>query len=961
MIGRILHYAVALALGVGGYFALRELGPDGLAALDDAGYVLERPIFVWVLLAIPALVVIRAHTLSDLPKVQQGLSLLVKSAFIVAVAAALVNPQAVDEEPKKTATVYVVDVSDSVPDAVLERAHEAIEATWRAQGDNVVRLVVFAREAREVRLPEPLPEAAGEETAQPAEPPPDGAAPERARSLPPIPRLGDLLATAEAEPDVVDTAGQGSDAQEALRLAVTLLPDGYLPRVVLVTDGLETRGSLASEVAAAKRFGVPIHYRDYTDVPQPVELMVVGLDVPKDIKPNVPFTVKGDVEATGDIEASCDLLVDGVVAETVEHTAPRGASEVEIETRVPDGGDKRIALDCHPTDPAQDRFASNNRFELPVKIPEKPKVLYVEGERQYTKNLAAALDKDFEVEYRGARGIPSSLGDAQKYDLIFISDVPRTGDMGYQNMTTSQMRVLERYARAGGGVIFAGGEASFGPGGYGDTYLERRVLPVRLDVQRKEDMPGVALMLVIDRSGSMTGPKIELAKQAAIATLDVLQPSDKLGIVAFDSKAELLVHMLRASNRFTIVDNVSRLRPGGGTNIFAALDRAYAELVRTQAKVKHIILLTDGQSNQNGILELVAGSDDDKITISTVAVGMGSDQDLLKRVAVAGRGRYYFTNSPENIPKLFLKETSEVSRRALVEHAFSPRVDARFRRLQMFKGIDTRRLPMLVGYVSTSAKPRAEVIMRSDLGEPVLARWRLGLGTVMVWTSDVKNKWAHFWLGWPGYAKFWRQVIRDTMRVEKEDPSYQMVADVADGVLTVGVDAVDDEDDFIDGLASDVKVIEPDGTERPVTLTQTAAGRYEGRLNVTKYGPYTIEGTHRPTDAETAAALGEGDDEDDEGPAFRSFATVAWPFPAEYLAGEPDLSRVAELASATGGVLNPTDAQLFDVGDAKTETRTPLWPYPLYAALALLLLDVLLRRVRFYGKTRLAWQDVRGR
>ncbi|TNF28185.1 MAG: VWA domain-containing protein [Deltaproteobacteria bacterium] len=954
MIARLLHYAAAVALGVGGAVAVHELGPGWLAALAEAGYVLERPVFVAVLLAIPALVAIRAHTLSDLPRVQQGLSLLVKSAFVVAVAAALVNPQAVDEEPRKSATVYVVDVSDSIPDAVLAKAHEAVEATWRGKGDNVVRLVVFARDAREVPLPEPLgtgegaDAAEGEEAAAVA---PEGEA--RAKSLPPIPRMAALM-EAGADSAEVAASGQGSDVQQALRLAVTLLPDGYLPRVVLVTDGLETRGSLASEVEAARRFGVPIHYRDYTDVPRPAELMVVGLEVPDDIKPNVPFTVKGKVEATADMAASCDLLIDGVVAETVMHQAPRGASEVEIETRVSDGGDKRIALDCHAADAANDRFASNNRFELPVKVPEKPRILYVEGERQYTKNLAAALDKDFDVEYRGARGVPSSLADAQKFDLIFISDVPRAGDMGYQNVTTGQMQVLERYARAGGGLIFAGGEASFGPGGYGDTYLERKVLPVRLDVQRKEDMPGVALMLVIDRSGSMTGPKIELAKQAAIATLDVLQPSDKLGIVAFDSKAELLVHMLRASNRFTIVDNVSRLRPGGGTNIFAALDRAYAELVRTQAKVKHIILLTDGQSNQNGILELVAGSDDDKITISTVAVGMGSDQDLLRRVAVAGRGRYYFTNSPENIPKLFLKETTEVSRRALVEHAFSPRVDRRYRTLQMFKGIDTGRLPVLVGYVSTTAKPRAEVIMRSDLGEPVLARWRLGLGTVMVWTSDVKNKWAHFWLRWPGYAKLWRQIIRDTMRVEKEDPSYQMVADVADGVLTVGVDAVDEEDHFIDGLVSDVKVLAPDGSERPVALTQTAAGRYEGRLALTQYGPYEIEGTHRPV---TTAG---GDDEDAEGPVFKSFATVAWPFPAEYLAGEPDLSRVSELARATGGALNPTDAQLFDVGDAKTETRTPLWPYPLYAALGLLLLDVLLRRVRFYGKTRLAWRDVRG-
>jgi hypothetical protein len=219
----------------------------------------------------------------------------------------------------------------------------------------------------------------------------------------------------------------------------------------------------------------------------------------------------------------------------------------------------------------------------------------------------------------------------------------------------------------------------------------------------------------------------------------------------------------------------------------------------------------------------------------------------------------------------------------------------------------------------------------------------------MVWTSDVKNKWAHYWLTWGGYAKFWRQVIRDTMRVEKEDPSYHMVADVARGVLTVGVDAVDHEDRFIDAVASEVTVVAPDGTEVALPLTQTAAGRYEGELALEQYGPYTVRGRHVPK-----VAPGETPE------AYKSFATVAWPFPEEHLVGAPDLSAVQRLATATGGVKDPDDALLFDVGDAQTEKRTPLWPYPIYVALGLLLLDVLLRRIRFYGKTQIRWQDVRG-
>lgn len=915
----LAHYVAAVALGVAGWLVVQAHGGAWLAALDEAGYTVERPIFVVVLLAIPLLLIIRAHTLSDLPRVQQALSFLLKAAFVAAIAASLVNLQEVEKEPAKAATVFVVDVSDSVPDAMLAKARDAVKAAWEAAGDNDVRLVAFAGVAREVPLPKrPGADAGG------------GAA-----AFPEIPRLTE------------GAAGQATDIEGGLRLAFTLLPEGRLPRVVLVTDGLETRGSAAAALETATRFGVPIHYEDVTDVPRPQELMVTELTVPDEIRPKVPFTAVVKVRTTAAMAARCELLIDGIVDSGQDVELERGESTVSVEATVREGGEKKLAAVCTPKDPADDHFASNNRFEIPVKVPERPKLLYVEGERSYTKNLAAAFSDDFDVEYRGARGVPGSLADANQFDLIFISDVPRTGDMGYENMTTTQMRALEQYARGGGGLVFAGGENSFGPGGYTQTYLERQVLPVWLDVQRKQDLPGVALMLVIDRSGSMTGPKIELAKQAAIATLNVLQPNDRLGIVAFDSRPTDLVKLQRASNRYKITESVSKLRSGGGTNVFAALDHAYNELVGEQAKVKHIILLTDGQSNRAGILELVSRSFEDKITISTVAVGMGADQELLKRIAVEGRGRYYFTNDAQNIPQLFLKETSEVSRRALVEDRFRPQVDPRFRHLQIFRGLDMAQAPSLIGYVSTRAKPRAEVIMTTHLGEPLLARWRLGLGKVVVWTSDVKNRWAHYWLSWGGYAKFWRQLVRDTMRVETEDPSYTMVADVADGTLTVGVDAVDDEDRFIEGVASDVTVVGPDGQERGVTLTQTAAGRYEGELALEEYGPYTIRGKHVP--------------EGDPDATHQSFATVAWPFPPEHLVGDPDLSEVRRLAEATGGVKDPTPAQLFDVGDAHSEHRVPLWPLPLYAALGLLVLDVLLRRVRLYGKTQIAWQQVRGR
>ena len=906
----IVQYVLAFALALGTWWLIATFGPGLHGAAHATGHRFAHPGFLYALLLIPLLVVVRAHTLSDLPAGQQFLSLLLRAGVVVAIALALMGPETTHQDPVTTETIYVVDVSDSIPDAALDAARARVGQTYRRRGRNTVRLVLFAARAHEVPL---------------------GVDPED--PVPPLPRFdGD--------------GGRATDAEGALRLAYSLLSDEVLRRVVLVTDGLETRGNLLTQTETARRFGIRVHHLDFTHVPRPGELMVTGIEVPDDIRARVPFEVRAAIRTTAAMEARCELLVDGVVTEQVREQLEPGETTIRLRTRLAAGGERALAVQCNAIDEGQDRFHTNNRFATRIVVPEKPKVLYLEGERRYGRNLITALAEDFDVELRGPEGMPQTRRDADRFDLIFVSDVPRIGAMGAENVTLGQMRVLEGYVRAGGGLVMAGGENAFGPGGYGDTHLERKVLPVTLDVEKKQDIPSLALMLVIDRSGSMSGPKIVLAKEAARATLDVLQPSDKLGIIAFDAAPKPIVRLQRAANRLRITDALSRLSPGGGTNIFPALDQAYQVLSGAEARVKHIILLTDGQSNRSGILDLVAQSYQDKITISTVAVGMGADQGLLMQVAEEGGGRYYFTDRPDNIPKLFLKEASEVSRRALIEDRFRPRVTRRYRSAQVFKGIPMERAPSLLGYVATRPKKRAEVLMVSHHGEPILARWRLGLGQVWVWTSDVKNKWAHYWLRWSGYAKFWRQLIRDAQRVEKSDPAFHVVTDVAEGLLRVGIDAIDDQDRFLDGLEGKLTVRDPAGREAEVRLEQVAPGRYEGFHRLGSYGPYTVVGTHHPTGAPEAL--------------HRSHATVSWPYPTEHLAGEARLDAVRALSVATGGGVDPSDSRLFDT-EGRTRTRhVPQWPLPIYIALALLFGDVLLRRLRLYGRTVLSWSDVSG-
>ena len=182
---------------------------------------------------------------------------------------------------------------------------------------------------------------------------------------------------------------------------------------------------------------------------------------------------------------------------------------------------------------------------------------------------------------------------------MILSDAPA------EAVSLTQQDAIESYVRdLGGGFLFAGGEAGFGLGGWYHTTIER-ILPVRMDAEKRRDEPQVAMVLVIDRSGSMSGLPIEMAKAAAKATADTLASDDLIEVIAFDSSPTRVVRMTPAKHRARIQSDIARIQAGGGTEIFSALDAAYQTLTVTRARRKHVILLTDGQAPHNGIRDLV--------------------------------------------------------------------------------------------------------------------------------------------------------------------------------------------------------------------------------------------------------------------------------------------------------------------------------------------------------------------
>ncbi len=888
---------LALAAGAGiAWWIFSWAGAAPAVEFEGETYELLSPIALTLVGLVPLLFFGLSISLADLPRAQRWLGVTLRALLVACLALALARV-ARTTDATRISTVFLVDVSESVTDASLERAQQRVQAAWTARGDNDVQVVTFASDAQLVAL-----------------------------------ELGEAVPAFERHDE---SAEAGTNAAAALQLAYGLFAPGHLRRVVLLSDGGQTEGDLSTEASRARELGVRLYAAPYTGG-APREVAVTDLDVPARIDVGEPFPIRAHVYTTRDTTARVRLYqgetlngLDGV--RDVELTA--GDNVVELRSVVRVAGPVTYRFEVEPSE--ADRFAANNRYSTTVVVPGRPSVLYVEGAAGRATYLARALTAgDYEVDVRSPRAIPTSLGELERYDFFILSDVRA------DQVSLTQQDAIERYVRdLGGGFLMAGGESAFGLGGWQGTRIER-MLPVHMDSERRRDQPSLAIALVIDKSGSMNGASMDLAKEAAIATAEMLSPDDYISVVGFDSQPTRVVRMQSARNRLRIIRDIGRLAARGGTAIFPALDMAYQDLSVTRARIKHVILLTDGQTQESGIPALAQVMRAEGITVSTVGLGGDVNRALLSQVADLGGGRSYFTQDPHNIPRIFMRETSTVARTNVVEEYFRPRVAEP---ADFLRRMDLSGAPFLHGYVATRAKPSpAQVVLVSDLGEPILARWRVGLGWSMAWTSDVKNRWAVEWLRWPGFSRFWGELVREHMR-QRRRQTLDMTAEVHGGTARVVVDAIGADDQFLDGLESTLHIEGPMGGRRrddeprvdlDVPLRQTAPGRYEARFPLSRYGSFVLTAEHH-SDGRTVA---------------ESHAQLVNPYPREYMTLEPDAELLERVARLTGGSVDPTPAALFDPGDEHIEHHEELWPWLLFCALLLFVLDLAMRRVRFFDR-----------
>jgi Mg-chelatase subunit ChlD/uncharacterized membrane protein len=716
----------------------------------------------------------------------------------------------------------------------------------------------------------------------------------------------------------------------ALHLGTVLSPPDGAHRIVVLSDGQTNAGdALAGARLASTR---QVHV-DVVPIGPPAsfkEILIDSLIAPAYVRSGQSFDLSAVVKSTMAGNATLAFSMDGkVVSQGTVHLDP-GANRFAISLSSKDKGFHTFAATVAGPN---DTYAENNAAYAYTVVQDAGAVAVVASQPQEATSVVSALQSTgLKVTTLAPSQIPPDLSAMKQYDGMVVVDTPATA------FSLDQMKTIAGFAHdLGHGVVFTGGPNAYGQGKYDGTPLAD-ALPIQSGVPGNVESGNVALVIVIDKSGSMdenegSVKKMAMADKSAQLATDLLGPNDDIGVEAFDTEGTWVVPLQAVGNpshRTQIENQIGQISASGGTDIFAALQLAYQSIHQSRAQYKHIILMSDGNSlTDSNYSDLLTNIHNDKITLSTIAIGSDADKNLMQMLANRGGGTYYYVDDASKIPEITTHETRTVRGSSKVETSFQPQISAPS---PLLEGIAGQDLPQLKGYVVTTPKRDATVALQSDRRDPILAHWNYGLGRVVAWTSDASSQWAADWLGWNRFASFWSQAVNWSMEAPG-DPELQ-ISDTVDGSLVdFKVDVVNDQGAFQDLLDLRARVPGPNGQPAEVPLVQTRTGRYEAKFSIAKPGAYPIEVVQY----------------DKSGKVTRDDTTgVVISYPSEYRNFGINDEQLASLAALTGGRVLHDPAATYDRAglDFTGRDAIPLWPPLLLLAVLLFPADVAIRRLR---------------
>lgn len=895
-------------------------------------FVFEDPSnLAWIALVILFAVTAKSLFNSFTP-IKRRVALVTRGILVALIVLALARLSILSES-RKVALVALIDTSSSIgvlasqqavgmtPDrtrrvpantAAYEFLHDALQTTGP---EDLLGVVTFDSQARVARMPMPGP-------------------------------LAEQLDSIQNQ--------SGTDIASGLKLAAAIVPQDATGRIVLFTDGNETIGDalrVSKELFLDGRpvpvDVVPLRYA------LPREIVVTALDVPSSAPEGgtIPLRVviQSAVPARGVLRVTDEgnpLSIDlaGRKAKLIELAV--GENVIRLEAKVAPGRIHRFEAIFEPEVDASgvmiaDMRTENNRAQGFTLTPGAGATLIVrsiDAPAGTTPLERVLTEAKIGVRSITASEMPRNALEYRNYDVVIFDGVPaHEVDEDTQQLVRTFVRDM------GGGFVMIGGRGSFAAGGWRGSVLQD-ILPVELEVPDRIVTPETATVFVLDNSGSMNHPvagtrltQQQVANEAVALAIRSLSPKDRIGVVVFNSDASELIELQANGDGASHAQVVRGITSDGGTNLGAGLEVARRMLESSKSQVRHIVVMTDGQSmNPESLPPLAKAIADRGVKITTIGVGDGADARGLDQIAKSGGGTYYQVRDPRVLPRIFLKAVS-IERQPLVrEGDFTPKVISSGSPLLL--GVSPPDSLAGISLAQSRKTPNVINAMVTPEGDPLLAHWNAGLGQAVAFTSDA-DRWAERWKASDSYASFWTRVVRTISRSES-DGKMEASAVMKNGTMEIVVDASDSDGGTKDGLEVIAAVVGADGSRREVRFSQTGPGRYEATLR------------NPPPGANVAMIRS------NEGGAAVTGATA--PSGLEFRDVTDRIDLLESIAAATGGrVLDPANAvaaRFFDRSEVNVrKSSNPITSTLLIWIVAFTMLDLAVRRVawdRWLGERR---------
>lgn len=866
-------------------------------------FQVHSPMWLVLCLSVFAIYWLSRESLAGLGTVQQWSAITFRSLIVGLLSLALA--ELYWERPnEEICTIFMLDRSRSIPPDQVDQALRTVERSIgrHHRKEDLAGLVTFGAEAVVERPPR---------------------------------RVGDFDGV--IVPSIPLNQAE-TDLAAAIRLSRGLVPPGATPRLVLFSDGNQNLGNALAEALAASNAQTPIDVVAL-DYQYDADVLVDKVIAPPELKQGESAALKVVLQSRRETQGTVriyrsssqqrELLGEKNVA------LNEGLNVLTMTAGATPAGSYTFEAEFVPADRDGDEIAQNNRASAFSSVRGNARVLLISVDQESVHPLVELfIREEFDVTLRSPDQLGTDPNFFRQFDLMILTDVPaeRLAEKTQQIMAASVRNL-------GAGLIMAGSPDSFGAGGYFETPIEE-VLPVHCTIRGTRVQPSLALVLILDVSGSMlteqNGPTpLSLAIRGANQSLNLLNAQSQAGIIAFSDRATWVAALRSMDDPGRYMRRLRTMPTGGGTNMYPSLVMAYDALRRSDAMIRHCVVLSDGQSlpgDFDGIAQAMA---DAGISLSTVAVGKSVDAPLMLRLARIGGGRGYLAPVPTSIPRIYMQEVHRVYRPLIYEPGsqWSPLLQLP---TAPVAGLPTV-LPPISGLVLTEPKATAQVPVISQKPEemetvPVVAHWQVGLGRTAAITTDIGQRWAASWLNEATFDNLWSQLARWTLRTE-DTGDLTLVCQQEDGRIQVVVEAADESGQRLDFLQIRGTVLLPDATTEQITLTQNEPGKYVSEIAAKQPGSYVVT---------VGAAL-------PNGRQGLTSAGLHVSYSAEYRDWTSNRSLLENIASLSNGKVVSADeadqVDFFRRDRPLTMIAKPMWPLLLLASLLFFLGDVAVRRI----------------